>query len=106
MLTTHQAADRLSITHSLVCKYIRDGRLPAAKFGKSWVIQESDLDTFASTPRTVGWKKGKPRKSEYPPTKNAPSNRRGRFLLSPPVNAELSRLSSALSNTPTLECTA
>ena len=62
MLTTAQAADRLSITHSLVCKYIREGRLPATKFGKAWVIQEKDLDAFASTPRKVGWKKGRSRK--------------------------------------------
>ena len=61
MLTTHEAAKRLSLTHSLVCKYIREGRIKATKFGNAYMISEKDLEAFASTPRKVGWKKGRPR---------------------------------------------
>ena len=62
MLTTHEAAARLELTHSLVCKYIRDGRLPATKFGNAYMISEQDLEAFEQTPRKVGWKKGRSRK--------------------------------------------
>ena len=62
MLTTREAAARLNITYSLVCRYIREGRLPATKFAGVWIIAEKDLEAFASTPRKVGWKKGRARK--------------------------------------------
>ena len=63
MLTTRQAATKLNLTHSLVCRYIREGRLPAQKFGNAYMITEADLAKFASTPRKVG----QPPKTIKPP---------------------------------------
>jgi len=51
-LTTDQVADRLGITPSRVRVLIRSGRLPAQRFGRAHVINESDLSLVAD--RTPG----------------------------------------------------
>lgn len=42
-LTTEQAAERLGVTPSRVRVLIRAGRLPAQRFGRAHIINESDL---------------------------------------------------------------
>jgi excisionase family DNA binding protein len=42
-LTTKQAAEVLGCTDSAVKKMIARGVLPASKFGRDWMIEESDL---------------------------------------------------------------
>jgi excisionase family DNA binding protein len=43
LLTTKQVAERLGVTTKRIQAMIRDGRLPAEKFGRDYVIKESDL---------------------------------------------------------------
>lgn len=43
MLTTKEVAQRLGVTTARVCAMITAGRLPAARFGRAYVIKESDL---------------------------------------------------------------
>lgn len=43
-LTTREAARRLGLTDRRVREFIRTGRLPAAKHGASWLIDEADLE--------------------------------------------------------------
>lgn len=50
MLTSKQAANRLTIHEARVCEYCRSGRLKASQFGESkrapWMIAEADLERF------------------------------------------------------------
>jgi excisionase family DNA binding protein len=42
-LTTKQAAERLGITPRRVQALVTAGKLPASKFGRDYMIKESDL---------------------------------------------------------------
>jgi excisionase family DNA binding protein len=42
-LTTNEAAERLGVTVRRVNDLITSGRLPAARFGRAYMIKESDL---------------------------------------------------------------
>lgn len=44
MLTTLEAADRLNLSRSRVLALIAQGQLPAQKFGRDWMIEESDIE--------------------------------------------------------------
>ena len=43
LLTTKDAAERLGVTTVRVCAMITAGRLPAERFGRAYMIKESDL---------------------------------------------------------------
>jgi excisionase family DNA binding protein len=43
MLTTKEVGERLGVTVQRIHALIRDGRLPAEKFGRDYLIKESDL---------------------------------------------------------------
>jgi excisionase family DNA binding protein len=45
-LTTFQVAEALNVQPKAVREWIRDGKLPAYKVGKSWLIRESELIAF------------------------------------------------------------
>ena len=47
MLTTKEAGERLGVTVQRIHALIRDGRLPAEKFGRDYLIKESDLKLVA-----------------------------------------------------------
>lgn len=49
-LTTAQAAERLETTPRQVLTMIRQGRLPAERFGKAWVIAAKDLAGLSVLP--------------------------------------------------------
>ncbi len=51
LCTVEQAAERLQLHQKTVLRLIHDGRLKAAKIGKSYRIQRSDLDAFAGSVR-------------------------------------------------------
>jgi excisionase family DNA binding protein len=51
-LTAQQVAERLGVTVRRVQAMIKDGRLPATRFGRALVIRESDLALVAD--RKVG----------------------------------------------------
>src|SRR4051812_6553903 len=46
LLTTEQVAKRLNLHQNTVIRYIRSGRLPAVKVGKSYRIKQSVVDTL------------------------------------------------------------
>lgn len=43
ILTTNEVADRLSVTVQRVHQFIGEGRLPAEKMGRDYIIKETDL---------------------------------------------------------------
>ena len=51
MLTITDAAARLGIDPSRVRLLVRQGRIPARRFGRAWVISESDLNTYQPRPQ-------------------------------------------------------
>lgn len=46
LVTVEQAAEELNLHPKTVLRYIRDGRLPAARVGKSYRIARAKLDAF------------------------------------------------------------
>lgn len=46
LITTEEAATRLLTTPETIRKYIRDGRIRAAKIGKHFLISEEELNLF------------------------------------------------------------
>lgn len=63
MLTTTQAAERLGVTDvHYVRRLIKDGKLKATKYGRDWLIEEADIETYKSAhPRGD---RGRPRKEQ------------------------------------------
>jgi excisionase family DNA binding protein len=55
-LTVREVAERLGLSKSRIFHMIRDGRLPATRFGTVWVIRERDLA------KVLERKTGRPRK--------------------------------------------
>lgn len=60
LLTTRQAAERLGITPNRLRVLIRQGRLPAVRFGRDWQIQASDLALVADRKTGRPWPKAAP----------------------------------------------
>jgi len=58
LLTAKQAAQILGVHHSRVRVLIREGRLPAQKIGRDWVILEPDLELVKDR------KPGRPKKQK------------------------------------------
>jgi excisionase family DNA binding protein len=50
LCTVDFAAKRLQLHPKTVLRFIREGRLPANRIGKSYRIRRSDLDVFAGMP--------------------------------------------------------
>lgn len=57
-LTTAQAAEKLGVNASRIRQLIIEGRLPAEKLGRDWLIDEKALDQVRDR------KPGRPRKSD------------------------------------------
>lgn len=49
-LTTKEAAERLGLSVRQVQTLIKQGDLPATKFGHAWKIKRKDVDTFQRRP--------------------------------------------------------
>jgi excisionase family DNA binding protein len=47
LVTVEQAAEQLKLHPKTVLRHIREGRLPATRIGKSWRIQQAELDAYA-----------------------------------------------------------
>lgn len=56
-LTTKEAAEKLEISVRQIQTLISQGRLPARKFGRDWIIKEEDLELVKHRPIT-----GRPKK--------------------------------------------
>lgn len=54
MKTVAEAAGLLNVTERRVRQFIEEGQLPARKFGRDWMIEDADLETFASKERRTG----------------------------------------------------
>jgi len=46
MLTVNEVADRVGLHMETIRRYIREGKLPASKFGRVWRVAEEDLKVF------------------------------------------------------------
>jgi len=57
LLTTQQASKILGVNPSRVRQFILEGRLPAIKFGRDWIISKDDLNKVANR------KAGRPKKT-------------------------------------------
>jgi excisionase family DNA binding protein len=54
-MTITEIAESADITTSLIRRWIREGRLKATLFGKTWVIAESDWKAFDATRDKRTW---------------------------------------------------
>ena len=45
-LTTEEVSERLKLTSLTIRRMCLDGRIPAAKVGRHWIIRESDLNAY------------------------------------------------------------
>jgi len=63
MLTTNQAAARVNVARVTILKWIERKHLPAEKFGRDWIIQETNLLKCAANQKPKA-KGGRPRKSK------------------------------------------
>lgn len=72
LLTTKQAAERLGISIPRIHQLINEGRLPAEKIGRDYVIKEEDLEL-------VGERKvGRPPKATTGTSSKASKKKRGK----------------------------
>ena len=46
IITTGEAANEIGVARITIIKAIVDGRLPARKFGREWMIVREDLRTY------------------------------------------------------------
>jgi excisionase family DNA binding protein len=61
-ITVAEAAGILGRTPRLVQALIKDGKLPARRVGRAYLLLRPDVERFSAKPRPAGWKKGVPRK--------------------------------------------
>ena len=54
VLTVNQAAERLKLSPQAIRKYITEGRLPAQKVGRDWILQAADVTRFGRRKRPKG----------------------------------------------------
>jgi excisionase family DNA binding protein len=73
LLTTRQAAERLGISIPRIHQLINEGRLPAEKVGRDYVIREEDLKLAKDRP-----KPGRPPKVKPAPSSKASKKKHGK----------------------------
>lgn len=54
MISVKEACKILGLSPTRVRQLIKDGRLPAEKIGRTFVLNREDVEAFASTPRPQG----------------------------------------------------
>jgi excisionase family DNA binding protein len=54
-MTTKEAAEQLKLSERTVRLYIKEGRIKATPFGRSWSIDADEVEKFAKVPRIAGW---------------------------------------------------
>jgi len=50
MLTSKEAADLLRLSPQTIVDYVRRGKLPAVKVGRSWLLRREDVERFLESP--------------------------------------------------------
>jgi excisionase family DNA binding protein len=53
MLTSKQVAERCSVSVMTVSRWVRDGRIPALRFGKTIRFRPEDVDAFIEQARSA-----------------------------------------------------
>ena len=71
LISTSEAAERLGVHITRVQVLIREGRLPAQKIGRTYVVDEDDLKLVADR------KPGRPRKAQGENTSKQASKKKG-----------------------------
>ena len=46
LVSLNEVAEILSVHYMTAYRYVREGRLPAIKEGRGWVVKSSDLNAF------------------------------------------------------------
>lgn len=69
MMTVAQVADYLQLNRLTVYRYIRDGRLPAARIGKVYRILREDVDGFLEARRLGGRRAAQPAEGRPSPVR-------------------------------------
>ncbi len=54
LLTISEAAERLGLSLAMIRRYCSQGKLPAQKIGRDWVIRQDEVERFAAMPRRSG----------------------------------------------------
>jgi excisionase family DNA binding protein len=54
LLGTKDAADRLGVSVRRIQAMIKQGIVPAQKFGRDWAIDEADVEKLAKSERKTG----------------------------------------------------
>ena len=54
LMTLTEVAERVGLDTSRLRVLIGQGRLPATKYGKTWLVKESDVKEFEKEPRSPG----------------------------------------------------
>lgn len=49
--TVHEAVQVIGRSHSMICRYVRDGLLPAKRIGSQLLIEQSEAHKFTPRPR-------------------------------------------------------
>ena len=57
LLTTKEVAKKLNVSERRIRQFIAQGRLPAIKLGRDWIISKDDLE------KVKGRKAGRPKKN-------------------------------------------
>jgi hypothetical protein len=87
LLTTNEAAQEIDRSPQQISLLILQGKLPAQKRGKNWLIKESDLQLIMNTPKGIpmGARESQPRGSSTAATgkittalKRSGSSRKGK----------------------------
>jgi excisionase family DNA binding protein len=48
LLTVEQVGELLQLEVSTVQRYLKDGKITGAKFGRLWRVRESDLESYVN----------------------------------------------------------
>lgn len=98
LMTPAQVAEYLQLHKLTIYKYIREGRLPAARIGRSWRILKSDVERLIDEGRPVpeAASNGRPRpgtrrevpsradgRAAEPPTGRAPEKHKDEIYVGP-----------------------
>lgn len=72
VVTAEQAARRLGVSRLTLYKYIRQGRLPATRQGRAYVVR---LEDVASLRKALGRRRGRPAQARRRAARPAPARR-------------------------------
>jgi excisionase family DNA binding protein len=69
VMTVDQVAEYLQLNRLTVYRYIREGKIPAAKIGKLYRVLKADVDLFLESRKVPAQAAAGPRRSETKPAR-------------------------------------